>query len=474
MRQCWLTNLIAATIVATFAIPSLLRAETSPSFVQDPIALQLRDRALTNDGALDIARTLTTRFGPRLAGSINEKNAQLWAVDELRKAGFDKVWTEEFPVDGWTRGSEQAFLVDAADQPLVISALAGSVSTGAKSLVADAMVFPTYKALLAAPVGSLANKIAIVTERIERRENGSSYSEHYLIRYHGASEAAKRGAVAYLLRSLGTGTERLAHTGNMQYLPGSPKIPAAALANPDADHIDRLAAKGKTVRVSLRLESSIVAGQTSRNVIAELTGSEKPDEMVVVAGHIDSLDVGTGALDDAAGIGLVMQATKLIAALPKRPKRTIRLVLFGAEEFDRDTGTRNDPVGATDYAARYGAQAKRHIVIGESDFGADRILGLGFTAKLQATKAALSIEQAVKPLGIARIKAPTTEGGSDFAAMDALGVQSFVLDQDVSRYFDYHHTAGDTFDKIDPVALRQNLAAWVVATYYFAELGTSE
>ena len=267
---------------------------------------------------------------------------------------------EPFTFPAWIRGAESAEIVAPVPQHLAITALGGSVATDASGIEAEIALFRTYAELLAAPPGSLAGKIAVVTQRMVRAQDGSGYGAANPIRRSGPSEAAKRGAVAYLLRSLGTDSHRLPHTGALNYDNGAPRIPAAALANPDADQLERLAALGP-VRVRLVLTPTVHENAPSWNVVGEVKGAERPEEIVLIGGHLDSWDLGTGATDDGAGIAIAFGAARLIAGLPQRPSRTIRVVLFGAEEMDFS--------GAA-YAKAHEERSGKIVVAGEADFGA--------------------------------------------------------------------------------------------------------
>jgi len=423
-----------------------------------PTAAALRDKALASPRAYEITEALTTEVGARPAGSPAMIKAADWAVARLKTLGFDKVWTESFPVAAWERGPESAAVVAPYPQALAVAALGNSVPTPAGGIEAEIAVFATYEALLAAPAGSLAGKIAVVNQPMPRTQGPDGYFATTRIR-SGASEAARRGAVAYLVRSLSTGSSRSPHTGGMRYLPDLPRIPAAALGTPDADLLARMAARGRPVRIKLALSSRIREGAETRTVVAEFTGREAPEEIVLIGAHLDSWDLGTGAVDDASGVGLVVDAAKLIAELPQRPRRTIRVALFGAEEIGGS---------AAAYAARHGPEEQaRHIIASEADTGADKVYLAELPAGAASAPFGRMFADLVSPLGIVVSQTAATDGGADLSRLK--DVPLALLQQDLTTYFDLHHSADDTFDKVDRHRLAQATAAWTVLTYLVAE-----
>src|SRR6202041_1445433 len=293
----------------------------------------LGQKALNDPAAFNFVESLTTEIGQRLAGTEAHQRAVAWAETRLKAAGFENVHSEPFTFPAWIRGTESAEIVGTVPQHLAVTALGGSVATDANGVEAEISLFRTYDDLLAAAPGSLNGKIAVVTQRMVRAQDGSGYGAANAIRRAGPSEAAKRGAVAYLLRSLGTDSHRLPHTGALTYMDNVPRIPAAALAIPDAEQLERLAAFGP-VGIKLVLPPTVAHNAPSWNEVGEVRGSERPDEIVLIGGHLDSWDLGTGATDDGAGVAIVFGAARLIAGLPQHPSRTIRVVLFGAEEMN--------------------------------------------------------------------------------------------------------------------------------------------
>jgi Peptidase family M28 len=421
-------------------------------------ASSLGQKALNDPAAFDFVRSLTTEIGQRLAGTEAHRRAVAWAEARLKAAGFENVHAEPFTLRAWIRGAESAEIVGPAPQHLAITTLGGSVATDPNGIEAEIAVFHTYDELLAAAPGSLNGKIAVVTQHMVRMQDGSGYGAANRIRRSGPSEAAKRGAVGYLLRSLGTDNRRLPHTGALDYQDGVPQIPAAALSVSDAEQLERLAALGP-VKVRLLLTPTFQDNAPSWNVVGDITGSQRPDEIVQIGGHLDSWDLGTGASDDGAGVAIAFGAARLIAGLPERPRRTIRVVLFGAEEMDFS--------GAA-YAKAHEGDAGKIVVAGEADFGARNVLSVQLPPGAAGSDFGRALQRAMTPLGVISDSRPAMFGGDDIRGLQKAGVPVVALRQDGLDYFDTHHTADDTLDKIDPKQLNQAVAAWSVVTYIAA------
>ena len=421
-------------------------------------AAQLREAALQDDTGWKVTESLTTEVGPRLAGREADARAVEGAKAKFKALGYDKVWTEPVTFPKWERRSESAAVLGASAQPLHITALGGSP---AGTVEADVVRFATLEALEQVAAGSLAGKIAFIDYRMQRAKDGSGYGPGGRVRGRGPSAAIRAGAVAYLMRSAGTDSHRNPHTGITRFDDGLTPIPSAALANPDADQLARLAALG-TTRVKLQLDCGWDGEYTSQNVIGEITGRSKPDEVVVIGGHLDSWDLGTGAIDDGAGIGITMAAGHLIGQLPKaqRPARTIRVIAFANEE--------QGLWGGRAYAQKYAADIRKHQLGAESDFGAGRIYAFVAKTPDYAKDAVARIAQALAPLGIEH-RADGEACGPDLSPFNAIGMACAGLAQDGTDYFDLHHTPDDTLDKIDPAALAQNVAAYTVFAYLAAD-----
>lgn len=449
----WRLSLLALV----FAVGLSAKGETPAE-----IAAALGHAMLTNSGAFEIVRDLTTDIGPRLAGSDAEKRAAQWAKKRFEQFGFDRVSVETFPLEhGWARGEEKAEVVSPSPQPLVVTALGGSVATPPEGLEAEIALFKTYDELLVQPTNSLTGRIAVVTEPMIRTQDGSGYGAAHHIRGEGPAQAARRGAVAFLMRSLGTDSHRLPHAGETAYETNGLRIPSAALSVPDAEQLERLAARGP-VRVKLLLTPRDLGPVTSQNVIAEIKGSEKPEEVVLLGAHLDCWDLGTGAIDDGAGVGIVMAASKAIHDLAPRPKRTIRVVLFGSEECGL--------WGGKAYADMHKAELDRVVIAAEPDFGQGPIYRFE-TGVANPEEATLNqIRAALEPLGVIRGE-NGSHGESDIGPMAGLHVPVVTLQLDGRDYFDFHHTSDDTFDKIEPERINQSAAVYAVFTYLAAELG---
>jgi Peptidase family M28 len=452
---------ILRILVAAIALAASARATIATDAPPNSLVVTasgLGQRALDDPAAFDFVQSLTTEIGQRLAGTEAHRRAVGWAEARLKAAGFENVHSEPFTFPAWIRGDESAEIVGSVPQHLAVTALGGSVATDANGVEAEISLFRTYDDLLAAAPGSLNGKIAVVTQHMVRAQDGSGYGAANPIRRLGPSEAAKRGAVAYLLRSLGTDSHRLPHTGALNYEDGAPRIPAAALAIPDAEQLERLAAKGP-VRVRLLLTPTVQANASSWNVVGEIKGKERPDEIVLIGGHLDSWDLGTGATDDGAGVAIVFGAARLIAGLPNRPGRTIRVVLFGAEEMNFS--------GAA-YAQAHEAEAGKIVVAGEADFGARNVYSVQLPGGAASSDFGRMLDRIITPLGANLDRRPALGGGDDIRELQKAGVPVVSLRQDGSDYFDTHHTADDTLDKIDPKQLDQAVAVWSAFTYLAA------
>ena len=446
-------RILIAAALSVMAMP----AAAAPPF--DPLragAEQVRDQALNDPTAYDFVESLTVDVGPRLAGSEASARARDWGLARLRALGFANVHAEAFPVTAWARGAESAEVVSPHPQKLAILGLGGSVPTPPEGIEAQAVVFATYADLLAAPVGTLAGKIAVVTQPMVRAQDGSGYGAGNAVRRAGASEAARRGAVAYLHRSLATGESRLPHTGALNYEEGAPKIPAAALSVIDAELLDHMAARGQPIRIRLKLESTSTPS-TAWTVMGDIPGTAKPDEAIIVGGHLDSWDPGTGAIDDGTGMAITVAAARLAGAAPHRPRRTIRVALFGAEEMD-----------FSDAAFTAAHKDDKLVVVGESDSGSDRIWSVQLPKDAAGKPEMKTLATVLAPLTIYVSADPSRFGGSDIAGLSQVGVPTVSFRQDASRYFDWHHSADDTLDKVDRTQLNQNVAAWASFLYIVA------
>ncbi|HEY2274072.1 MAG TPA: M28 family peptidase [Steroidobacteraceae bacterium] len=470
VRVCALTALALSLVTAALIPRAAARPSEPPPFTDEQIAAQLRDEALAGqDLAWDWVSELTTRFGPRLAGSDSEHQAAEWAASRLKALGFANVHVESFPITAWVRGAESAQIVTPIAQPLVVAALGESPPTPAGGLEGEVVMFPTFADLKEAPAGVLTGKIAFVAARMVRTQDGAGYGAAVEARGDGPAEAAKRGAIAFVLRSVGTDSNRIAHTGTTRYVDGRVPLPAFALAAPDADQIERLAALGEKVRIRLFSSASYVHDARSQNVVADVPGRVHPEEVVLLGAHLDSWDQGTGAIDDGTGTAIIVAAAQLILDLPHRvPRRTVRVVLFGSEEVAQPVA----PFGAFGghaYADGHKAELARHVLAGESDFGTDRVYSLALPAAVAKSDFATAVFRVLQPIGVLAAHAPARDAGTDVGPTVEAGVPAFALLQDGTHYFDVHHTADDTVDKVDREQLDQNVAAWAALVWLAAD-----
>jgi len=423
-------------------------------------AAALRDGALQKNEATRLLESLTTEIGPRMAGSPANAQAVAWAQAKFKALGYDKVYLQPVTYPVWQRGHETAEVLSPFPQKLVITALGGSVGTDGKPLDAEVVEFASVEALKAAPANSLTGKIVFINRRMDRMKDGSGYGPAVAGRRDGAAEASRKGAVAVVIRSVGTDSNRTPHTGMMRYDESVKKIPAAALSAPDADALERMLKLGKTITLRLDIAAGFTGTYTSYNVIGEITGREKPDEVVIIGGHLDSWDLGTGAVDDGAGVSITMAAGELIGRMKQAPRRTIRVVAFANEE--------QGLYGGKAYAETNKASVAKHQIGAESDFGAGRIYSLSSNVDDAGWKVVEQIGSVLAPLGITLDR---NKGGSgpDIGPSADNGMPWAELQQDGTDYFDLHHTANDTFDKVDPKALDQQVAAYAAFAYLAAE-----
>ncbi|WP_294294985.1 M20/M25/M40 family metallo-hydrolase [uncultured Sphingomonas sp.] len=436
-----MTKRLLLAAVAALALPL-------PAAAQQMDAAQMRDAALKDDIAWDITEGLTTEIGPRLAGTEAEARARDWAVKKLTTMGFKNVRIEPFKMPVWVRGEETAEIVAPFPQKLYLTALGNSGATPEAGMTADVVYFPTLADLNAAPDGSLKGKIAFVSHAMMPTQDGSSYGYFGGVRRSGPALAAKKGAAAMLIRSIGTDYHRNPHAGGTNFPQGTKAIPAAALSIPDAEQLERVLKRGQLVRIKLTLTPRQTGIKESGNVIAEVPGSDPSAGIVLIGGHLDSWDLGTGAIDDATGVAITAAAAKRIMDAGT-PRRTIRVVWFGAEEVG--------VFGGRAYAEAHGSD--NHVAAAESDFGADRIWRFETNLPDSAKAVGDRLATALAPLGIA--KGPGKAGdGADVGPIMAKGVAAIDLNQSGLDYFNLHHTPDDTLDKVDPAKLRQNVAAW--------------
>ncbi len=400
--------------------------------------------------AWDIVEGLTTDVGPRLAGTEREAAAREWAAAKLKALGLVNVRIEPFTMRAFIRGDEVARLTAPVPQKLAITALGNSVPTPPGGIEAEMVYFATFDALKAAPAGSLTGRAAFIDHAMRANQDGSGYGPFGNVRRQGPSVASSKGAIATVLRSAGTDRHRNPHTGATNFAAGVTPIPSGAVSNLDADLVARTATRGKPMRIALTLTGHPLENAPSGNVIADLLGRDPSLPLIVIACHLDSWDLGTGAIDDAAGCGIITAAA-IEAQRGGKLLRTVRLLWAGSEELGG--------FGGAAYAKAHANEP--HALAMESDTGADRVWRVKFDLSAVNAPLADRVTAALNPLGIVR-SPDMPEGGTDVGPIIAANKLAVIdLDQDATRYFALHHTPDDMLEMIDPLQLQQNVDAWV-------------
>jgi len=436
-----------------------------------PLLLQqlsaIKAAALNDEYAYRQITHLTENIGPRPAGSPQADAAAHYVADELRSLGLE-VRLQPVTVSHWVRGVENAMLVEypgmvpGTTQKIVLTALGGSTSTAAEGLVADVVSVNNFDELAALGRDKVAGKVILFNEIFDKQKAAAGFAFAAYgdaVRYRGAGPkaAADLGAVGCLVRSVGNADYRLPHTGF-----SSPAgIPAAAVTAEDADLIAHLASEGK-VRMRLTLLSQKLPDETGYNVIADLKGSQHPEEIVIVSGHLDSWDLGTGAIDDGAGVVIAMETAEILQRLHLRPARTLRVIAW----MDEETGG----AGSKAYSAEYSNDFAHHIACVESDSGAAHPLGFDVKIVPAAIDALRPVQNVLQSIGSTVFRTSTYPPGADIAGMSEAGVPAFGVMQDGRTYFNYHHSAADTLDKVVPAELRENAATMAVLAYALANM----
>ena len=396
---------------------------------------------------------LTDTYGARFSGTDNLARAIAWATEAMKKDGLENVRTERVMVPRWVRGAESLEMVSPPQHAIPMLGLGGSVATPADGIEADVLVVRNFDELNERSAEA-KGKIVLFNAAY------TNYGQTNAYRTGGASAAARHGAVASLVRSIGPTGLRTPHTGNMTYAEDVTRIPAAAITAEDAERFQRLADRNVPIRVRLKMEAHFEADVESFNVIGEIRGSELPEEIVLVGGHFDSWDVGTGASDDGAGCIVTWEAARLMKKLGIRPRRTVRVVLFTNEE--------NGIRGGIAYRDAHLAEAQQHVLAIESDSGVFAPARLGFTGSEAATKMIAEIGTLLAPLGLQNIGGGG--GGADIGPIAAAGkVPMMAYQGDATRYFTVHHTPADTIDRIAPEEMSKAAAALAVVTYVVAD-----
>jgi carboxypeptidase Q len=465
-------TLLSAVLLSLLNIPcrAQFRSE-APQVTYPPQLLnelaQVRDAALASDYAYRQVAHLTENIGPRLAGSPQAAQAVRYVAGELRKLGLE-VKLEEVRLPRWVRGAESAELVEwngqapGTTQKLAVTALSGSSATPAEGITAEVAVVHSFDELRAAGRNRVAGKIVLFDVPFDKAKAAgghalAAYEEAVVYRVLAGRSSAELGAAASLIRSVGGADYRLAHTGYSEAAP----IPQGAVAAEDAELIAHLAAQGK-VRLHLTLTPQRLPEVVAHNVVADLKGTEEPEKAVVVSGHLDSWDLGTGAIDDAAGVAVAMETANLIQKLRLRPRRTLRIIAWMDEE--------NGGEGHDTYVKLHRAELDNHVAAIESDLGAGH--PMGYVAKISAAAVPLlrPMLKVMRPIGATMLQRSERSPGSDIGPLVKAGVPGFSPLQDERTYFNYHHSAADTLDKIVPRELQEDAAAVAVLAYTLANL----
>lgn len=459
-------DLLAASALTalTGVTTSLPLAAQTASFSSEDLAhaARLRELAAADGEAWQLVQQLCNQVGARPAGSAGDAKAVAWAQAAMQRLRLSNVRAEPLSLRVWQRGPASARLVAPVAEPLVMAALGNSVAAPEGGIESDIAWYADFAALKADTSERARGRIVFIDQKTERTQDGRGYGAAVVARAMGAIEAGKRGALALGIRSIGTANERIAHTGAMRYELGLPRIPAFAVSVPDADRMAALHAEGKTLRLQLQLQAQSGVEATTHNVIGEVAGGDLANEIVLISAHLDSWDLGVGALDDGAGVAIVTAAAALLQRAGKTPRRTIRVVLFGNEENGFD--------GANAYGTRYKDQV--HQMVAESDFGAGRVYRLRGRVQPQALPLVEAMAAALAPLGVAW---QAQDGNTGTPGPDAAVLMrrhrwpALQLSQDGSAYFDVHHTVHDTLDRIDPTTLPQNVASWATCAWLAAQ-----
>ena len=451
----------SVSLLALFALFGGMVSSTTRSTVQSAswldgyrdVANRLIGESMSTTFAWDRLALLGDTFGHRLSGSDALEQAIAWAADEMKKDGLENVRTEPVKVPHWVRGRESLEIVAPHRSPLAMLGLGNSVGTPADGIEAEVVVVRSF-ADLDVSAARVKGKIVLFNVPF------TTYGETVAYRTSGPSRAAARGAVAMLVRAVGPPGLRTPHTGVLTYLEGEPRIPAAAIATEDADRLQRMQNRGTNIRLRLKMDAKMLPDADSANVVAEIRGSERPDEVVVVGGHFDSWDVGSGSTDDGGGCVVTWEALRLMKKLNLRPRRTVRVVLFTNEE--------NGLAGGRAYLARYRSQLANHVLMLESDSGVFRPTGFGFSGSMAARATMQQIATLLQPIGAGQIG--PSGGGADIGpSVEAGGIPSMSLDVD-GNYFLIHHTEADTIDKIDPADMAKAAAAVAIVAYVVADM----
>jgi carboxypeptidase Q len=454
MRHPFPRSLIVLAVLGLAGRPASLGAQDqSVAARYRAVADRIIDAALADSGAYQRLAELTDRFGPRLSGTDNLERALDWILAQMKRDGLDRVRGEPVMVPHWVRGEESAQLIEPRPRELPMLGLGGSVGTPPDGITAEVMVVGSWEELLRRGTEAQGK---IVLFNVPFTDYGTTVQ----YRSRGAVAAARAGAVGALLRSVTPQSLQSPHTGAMDYAPDVSRIPFAAITVEDAQMIERMIDRGQRVVVRLTMGARTLPDAPSRNVVAEWRGSELPDEVVVLGGHIDSWDVGQGAMDDGGGSVAAWEVLNVLRRLGLRPRRTVRVVLWTNEE--------NGSRGGEAYKDAHAAEIERHVLAIESDAGVFKPLGFGFGGGDSAYAVVAQIGTLLEPIGAGAVTRPG--GGADIGPLMREGVPGMGLTVEGEKYFWYHHTDADTMDKLDPRELAECVAAMAVMAYVVADL----
>jgi hypothetical protein len=437
-------------------------SQTPASFSRSDLAAAqaLLKRAQSDSTAYQLAESLTTEVGPRFSGTPGDRAAVAWAQEQMRRLGFENIHTQEVDVPQWVRGEAEFAVLEPWPQTMPTLALGGTVGTQNAGIEAEAIKVKDVAALKELPAGSVKGRIVFFDNPIERRRDWSEYSRAVNVRGAGPSAASALGAVGVVIRSLSTSAQRFPHTGGSRQPQDVPRIPAVAISNPDADALERQFASGRPVRLRIKSTARDLPQQRSANVIGEIPGTDLAQEIVILGAHLDSWDVGVGAIDNAAGVGLVLTAAHLIHAQGLKPRRTLRVVLFANEE--------NGSAGSKAYFAAQEPNLANHVLGLESDYGAGPVWQFSTRVNPADVGVIDQIYRVLRPLKIGRgtNEAP---GNADLSPLVARGMPILGPELDGTYYLDAHHNANDTMTQIDPAAIRQSAATYAVGVWLGAQ-----
>lgn len=445
--------LIGTVLILVFSRSSMAQAPNSIAGHYEDAANQIIEAALSDSAAWLRLAYLVDTFGPRFSGTQNLEDAIDWVLGEMMEDGLQNVRGESVLVPRWVRGDERLELLEPRRSELRMLGLGGSIGTPETGIEGDVLVVDSYDEL-EARAAEAEGRVVLFNAPF------TTYGETVDYRVNGAVRAAQAGAVASLVRSIGPALGYTPHTGNMRYADGTPKIPHAAITVEDAMMMQRMQDRGQRIHVRLSMAAETLPDTWSRNVVAEIVGTEHPEEVVVLGGHIDSWDVGQGAMDDAGGCVAAWEAVRLLKEIALRPRRTIRVVLWTNEE--------NGLRGATAYRDQHLDELDDHVLAIESDAGVFKPTGFGFSGTDEAYALVAEIGQLLEKIEAGDVA--RGGGGADIGPLMREGVPGMGLNVDRSRYFDYHHTHADMLDKLDPHEFNLCIATMAIMAYVAADM----